>query len=423
MNEIAVPPTIASPRHDAPSLGRQMLNKVPEITIYFWVIKILCTTVGETAADLLNENLGLGLTNTTYIMAAALIAVLVFQFREREYVPGIYWLAVVLISVVGTLFSDNLVDNLGVQLQTTTIAFSVILAAVFGTWYWSERTLSVHTIVTTKREAFYWLAILFTFALGTSAGDLVAEKLELGYLPSVGIFAAAIAIVAVAHLRFKLNAILAFWIAYILTRPLGASIGDFLSQPVAETGLGLGTILTSVIFLSAILALVVYLTISKRDLIAVSADEAQLGTVPRPDGPQGDGGSKVLVVANKMEATKALVDAVRERAATAPARFFLLVPNPDNLPFDRNSTDTADGERMLQRVVPLLRQQSGAEVEGRVANSPNAYDDIVEALDSGEYREIILETPPSHVSHWLHVDLPQRIAHLGYPLTTVAATA
>ena len=423
MNEIAAPPMAAAPHHDAPSLGRQMLNKVPEITIYFWVIKILCTTVGETAADLLNENLGLGLTNTTYIMAAALIAVLVFQFRAKKYVPGIYWLAVVLISVVGTLFSDNLVDNLGVELQTTTIAFSVILAGVFGAWYWSERTLSVHTIVTSKREAFYWLAILFTFALGTSAGDLVAEKLELGYLPSVGIFAGAIAIVTVAHLRFRLNAILAFWIAYILTRPLGASIGDYLSQPVEETGLGLGTILTSIIFLTAILTLVVYLTISKRDLIAVSAKEAQLDAVPGTDGLRAGGGSKILVVANKMEATKALVDAVRERAAAAPARFFVLIPNPDNLPFDRNSTDTADGEQMLEQMLPLLKHQSGAEIEGGVANSPNAYDDIVAALDSGEYREIILETPPSHVSHWLHVDLPQRIAHLGYPLTTVTATA
>jgi uncharacterized membrane-anchored protein len=400
-----------------------MLNKVPEITIYFWVIKILCTTVGETAADLLNENLGLGLTNTTYIMAAALIVVLVFQFRAKKYVPGIYWLAVVLISVVGTLFSDNLVDNLGVELQTTTIAFSVILAAVFGTWYLSERTLSVHTIVTSKREAFYWLAILFTFALGTSAGDLVAEKLELGFLPSVGIFAGAIAIVTVAHLRFKLNAILAFWIAYILTRPLGASIGDYLSQPVEETGLGLGTILTSLIFLSAILALVVYLTISKRDLIAVSAAEAKLDGAPTPGVAPDDSGSKILVVANKMEATKALVDAVRERAAAAPARFFVLIPNPDNLPFDRNSADTADGEQVLEQMLPLLKHQSGAEIEGGVANSPNAYDDIVAALDSGEYREIILETPPSHVSHWLHVDLPQRIAHLGYPLTTVTATA
>jgi uncharacterized membrane-anchored protein len=399
-----------------------MLNKVPEITLYFWVIKILCTTVGETAADLLNENLGLGLTNTTYIMAAALIAVLVFQFRSRKYVPGIYWLAVVMISVVGTLFSDNLVDNLGVELQTTTIAFSVILACVFGAWYWSERTLSVHTIVTTRREAFYWLAILFTFALGTSAGDLVAEKLELGYLPSVGIFAGAIAIVAVAHFRFKLNAILAFWIAYILTRPLGASIGDYLSQPVEESGLGLGTVLTSVIFLTAILSLVVYLTISKRDLIAVSAAEAQLDGTPGPSGPPAATGSKILVVANKIEATQALFDAVRERAAAGPARFFVLVPNPDNLPFDRNSADTADGEHLLKLALPRLKAESGAEVEGGVANSPNAYDDIVAALDTGEYREVILETPPTHVSHWLHIDLSQRIAQLGYPLTMVTAT-
>ena len=422
MNEIAAPQTVATTHPDRISLGRQMLNKVPEITLYFWVIKILCTTVGETAADLLNENLGLGLTNTTYIMAAALIAVLVFQFRSRKYVPGIYWLAVVLISIVGTLFSDNLVDNLGVELQTTTIAFSIILACVFGAWYWSERTLSVHTIVTSRREAFYWLAILFTFALGTSAGDLVAEKLELGYLPSVGIFAGAIAIVAVAHFRFKLNAILAFWIAYILTRPLGASIGDFLSQPTGETGLGLGTILTSVIFLSLILALVVYLTISKRDLIAVSSAEAQLDYAPGPDGLPVTGGPDVLVVTNKTVASPALVEAMRARAAAGPARFFLLVPNPDHLPFDRISPDTREGEKALAQTLPQLQEQSGAEVEGRVANSPNAYDDIVAALDAGRFGEIILETPPSHFSHWLHVDLPQRVAHLGYPLTTVTAT-
>jgi uncharacterized membrane-anchored protein len=425
MNEIAMSPPASTRRADAPSLGRQMLNKVPEVTLYFWIIKILCTTVGETAADLLNENLGLGLTNTSYIMGALLIGVLTFQFRARKYIPGLYWLAVVLISIVGTLITDNLVDNAGVELQTTTIIFSAALALVFAVWYWSERTLSVHTIVTTRREAFYWLAVLFTFALGTSAGDLFAEKLELGYLLSAGIFAGAIAVIAIAHFRFKLNAILAFWLAYILTRPLGASIGDYLSLPTQEGALGLGTIVTSLIFLSAILALVVYLTISKRDLIAVSAAEAQLdGTeTPGPTGSPADGGSKILVVANKMEATKALVDAVRERAAAAPARFFVLIPNPDHLPFDRNSADTADGQRALEQVLPLLKQQSGVEVEGRVANSPNAYDDIVAALDTGEYREIILETPPSHFSHWLHVDLPQRIAHLGYPLTTVTATA
>jgi uncharacterized membrane-anchored protein len=397
-----------------------MLNKVPEITLYFWVIKILCTTVGETAADLLNENLGLGLTNTTYIMAAALIAVLVFQFRSRKYVPGIYWLAVVLISVVGTLFSDNLVDNLGVELQTTTIAFSVILACVFGAWYWSERTLSVHTIVTTRREAFYWLAILFTFALGTSAGDLVAEKLELGFLPSVGIFAGAIAIIAVAHLRFRLNAILAFWLAYILTRPLGASIGDYLSQPVEETGLGLGTILTSVIFLTTILALVIYLTITKRDLIAVPAAETE--PAARPGAESGAAGPGVLGVTNKTEATPAVIAAMRERAAAGPARFFVLVPDPKHLPFDRVASDISDSDRALAQALPHFGESTGTDVEGRVAKSPNAYDDILEELKRGDYREVILETLPSHVSHWLHLDLPERVAGLGYPVKTVTAT-
>jgi len=394
-----------------------MLNKVPEITVFFWVIKVLCTTVGETAADLLNENLGLGLTNTTYVIGVLLVATLVFQFRARKYVPGIYWLAVVLISVVGTLFSDNLVDNLGVALETTTIGFSIILALVFATWYASERTLSIHTIVTTRREAFYWLAILFTFALGTSAGDFLAEQLELGYLLSVGIFAGAIAVVAIAHFRFRLNAILAFWVAYILTRPLGASIGDYLAQPTGEGGLGLGTIVTSLIFLSTILALVVYLATSKRDVIptVTAAAEPAAGLPP-------DGEARVLVVTNKTDATPSVIAAVRERAAAGPARFVLLVPNPEHLPFDRYGTDTHLGEDILERALPQLEEPAGSTVEGRVASGPNAYDDIVEELERGGYEEIILETLPSHVSHWLHIDLPERIAALGYPLRTVMAT-
>src|SRR6476646_3175942 len=250
-------PTISQPRAAAPTL-RQMLNKVPEITLFFWIIKVLCTTVGETAADFLNDNLGLGLTLTTFIVGALLIVTLFFQFRSRQYVPGIYWLTVVLISVVGTLITDNLVDNFGVALQTTTIAFSIALAVKFATWYWREKTLSIHSIVTRGREAFYWLAVLFTFALGTAAGDLTAEKLAVGYWKSALIFGAAIAVVYLAHVRFRLNAILAFWVAYILTRPLGASIGDYLSQPKADGGLGLGTTVTSVLFLSAILGIVVF---------------------------------------------------------------------------------------------------------------------------------------------------------------------
>ncbi|BCL79727.1 membrane protein [Ktedonobacteria bacterium brp13] len=255
-------------RNDTSAIGYHILNKVPEVTIYFWIIKILCTTVGETAADFLNSNLHLGLTGTTFVMGSLLIITLFFQFVSRRYVPGIYWLAVVLISVVGTLITDNLTDNFGVSLETTTISFGVALIVTFAVWYASEKTLSVHTIYTLRREAFYWLAILFTFALGTAAGDLTAEKLDLGYVVAAIMFGALIVIVAVAHLRFTLNAVLAFWVAYILTRPLGASLGDFLTQSKDDGGLGLGTVLTSALFLMVILLTVTYLTFTKKDVIA-----------------------------------------------------------------------------------------------------------------------------------------------------------
>ncbi|MDX6223540.1 MAG: hypothetical protein QOD91_2594 [Frankiales bacterium] len=260
---------------------RSMLNKVPEITIYFWVIKILCTTVGETFADNLNQQLNLGLTNTTWVMTAALVVALAFQFRANAYVPGVYWLSVVLISVVGTLITDNLTDNMGVSLVTTTVVFSVVLAAVFAGWFASERTLSIHSITTRRREAWYWLAILFTFALGTAAGDLTAERLSVGYWQSALLFAGLIAAVAAVHFiarwrdsvidaRSASQAVLAFWLAYILTRPLGASIGDYLSQATADGGLGLGTVVTSVIFLTAILGMVVFLSATRLDRTELS---------------------------------------------------------------------------------------------------------------------------------------------------------
>jgi len=249
----------------APPYGRQMLNKVPEVTICFWLIKILCTTVGETAADLLNENLGLGLTRTTIVMSALFIAVLAVQFRVRRYVPGIYWLTVVMISIVGTLITDNLSDGLGVPLELTTPVFAVVLAATFALWYAVEKTLSIHTIVTTRRETFYWAAILFTFALGTAAGDLVSERLNLGYWVAALAFGGLLLLVAIARFGLKANAILTFWVAYILTRPFGASIGDYLSQARGDGGLGLGTIVTSATFLVAILALVAYLAIGRND--------------------------------------------------------------------------------------------------------------------------------------------------------------
>jgi uncharacterized membrane-anchored protein len=247
--------------------ARRMLNKVPEVTIYFWVIKIMCTTVGETAADYLNVDLGFGLSNTTYIAGALLAVLLVIQFALRRYVPPVYWMVVVVISVFGTLITDNMTDRYNVPLTTSTIAFAVVLAGVFAVWYAYERTLSIHTIFTTRREAFYWLAILFTFALGTAAGDLSAEKFSLGYGPSILIFGGMIAAVAVAHYAFKLNSVLSFWLAYILTRPLGASIGDWMSQHSHKYGgLGLGTTGTSYIFLGCIFALVTFLSVTRRDV-------------------------------------------------------------------------------------------------------------------------------------------------------------
>jgi uncharacterized membrane-anchored protein len=243
-----------------------LLNKVPEVSAYFWIIKVLSTTVGETAADFLDTTLNLGLTRTTVVMSALLAVVLVVQFRAPRYIPGIYWVTVVLVSIVGTLITDNLSDNYNVPLNVTTVVFAVALAIAFTAWYATERTLSIHTIFTRRREGFYWLAILLTFALGTAAGDLTAEKLNLGYGVSLLLFGGLIAAVCVARFGFRLNSIACFWVAYVLTRPLGASLGDLLSQPRDGGGLGLGTTVTSGIFLSAILGLVAYLTVTKADV-------------------------------------------------------------------------------------------------------------------------------------------------------------
>ena len=244
-----------------------MLNKVPQITLIFWVIKILATTVGETAADFLKTRMGLGMGGTSLAMSALFLIVLAVQLTRRQYIPAVYWTAVVLVSVVGTLISDNLVDNLGIPLWVTTIVFACALAVVFIAWWSSERTLSVHSIRTTKRESFYWAAILFTFALGTSAGDFLAEASGLGYGLSALTFAGLIALTAVAYYAFKINGVLAFWIAYILTRPLGASLGDLLSQPHENGGLGMGTTTTSALFLTVIVALVAYLTVTRKDFV------------------------------------------------------------------------------------------------------------------------------------------------------------
>jgi uncharacterized membrane-anchored protein len=245
--------------------GCTLLNKVPEVTLYFWLIKILCTTVGETAADYLNDTLGWGLSRTSLFMAVLLGASLAVQLGARRYVAPVYWVAVVLISVVGTLITDNLTDDLGVSLWISTAAFAIALAGVFATWYRVEGTLSIHSVTTPRREGFYWLAVLVTFALGTAAGDLFAEQIGVGYGPSVLVFAAMIAVVTAGWWRLGLGAVTAFWAAYVLTRPLGASIGDLTSQPAHDGGLGWGTTGTSLVFLSAIVVLVGYLTLTRVD--------------------------------------------------------------------------------------------------------------------------------------------------------------
>ena len=238
-------------------------NRVPKVTADFWLIKLMAVTMGETAADYLAVNLGFGLTATSLIMTAILIGALVLQFGQKRYVPWSYWLAVVLISIVGTLVTDNLVDNFGVSLITATIGFTIALVATFAAWFASEKTLSIHKVFTFKREAYYWLAILFTFALGTAAGDMVAELFGLGYLATGFLFGMIIASLGLGYAFLGLDPILGFWLAYIFTRPLGASFGDLLSQPTKFGGMGLGTIITSALFLAAIIAIVAYMSVSR----------------------------------------------------------------------------------------------------------------------------------------------------------------
>ncbi|WP_296405446.1 hypothetical protein [Psychrobacter sp.] len=238
-------------------------NKVPEITLIFWLIKMMSTTVGETAADFMIFNYRLGLPVTLLIMTVLFFIVLAIQLKSKQYYSWKYWLTVVFVSILGTLITDNMTDNLGIPLIYPTIGFSLLLIVVFALWYRREKTLSIHHIDTFPREVFYWTAILATFALGTAAGDWFAEGLNLGYLTSTLIFASTIALIAAGYYGLKLNSVLCFWLAYILTRPLGAALGDWLSQPLKNGGLGFGVTSISVVFLILIVGFVVYETYQK----------------------------------------------------------------------------------------------------------------------------------------------------------------
>src|SRR5262245_49230305 len=265
----------------AKAQARLMLNKVPEVTVYFWLIKILCTTVGESFADYINETLGFGLTNTTILFGVAFAVTLFFQFRLDRYVPAVYWLTVVLVSVFGTLVTDNLTDGHNVPLWFSTLFFSVLLAIVFSIWYARERTLSIHTIVTTPREAWYWTAVLVTFALGTAVGDWTIELTGWGPGQSV-LLPLGLILGILATWRLGITGpVLSFWVAFSLTRPLAANIADCLASPKSERGLGPGTLGTSVLFLGAIVATVVFSTITGRDrteTVRAHEDDARLGS-------------------------------------------------------------------------------------------------------------------------------------------------
>jgi len=262
---------------------RKRLNKVPEVTLWFWIIKVLCTTVGESLADYINTSLRFGLDGTAVLFTGILAVVLILQFRSRQYVPTVYWLTVVVISVTGTLYTDILTDEQSVALKVSSAVFAVALVVVFGVWWLRERTLSIHSIVTAPREAFYWLTVLVTFALGTATGDWTLELT--GWTPGKSaLLPIALIAVVFAGWRAGANAVLAFWLAYILTRPLGANLGDYLGLGSADGGLGLGTLGTSLIFLGAIAATVLYLTRSRADVVHPDEQADRADVRPRSLG-------------------------------------------------------------------------------------------------------------------------------------------
>ena len=399
-------------RSEAVKTQRTLVSKVPEVTVWFWVIKILCTTVGESFADYINETLGVGLTNTTLIFSAALIAVGIAQFRVRRYIPGVYWASVVLISVVGTLLTDNLTDGQGVPLWISTTVFSVLLAVVFGVWYARERTLSIHTIVTTPRESFYWLTVLVTFALGTAAGDWTLELTGWGPGPSVLLPAGLIAAIFVAW-RLGAGPVLCFWLAFILTRPLGANIGDFLGSSHADGGLGLGTLWTSVLFLAAILATVAYLTITKKDQTErVYADGPDL-VADRPVG------RCVLVVTDHPVVTPALVTAINDRAESEPTHVHLVVTNPAQHEISARHTEAHLTETAVQDAVAQLREQTLAEIIGSVSIRHDPMDAVEESMQRESVDEILVSVDHHRLADALHQDFESRLAHRGVSVTSL----
>jgi uncharacterized membrane-anchored protein len=253
--------------------ARRAVAKVPEITVYFWITKLLTTAMGEAASDYLAHRLNPIVAGAIGFTAFALA--LALQFRARRYVAWVYWLAVAMVAVFGTMAADGLHVELGIPYTISTTLFVVGLIVVFGAWYAMEKTLSIHSITTPRRELFYWAAVMATFALGTAAGDFTAITLHLGFLASAGLFAGLILVPAVAYWVFHVNEVLAFWCAYVLTRPLGASIADYLGVSHARGGIGWGTAQVSIGLAILIAALVAYLSVTRKDIQAEPAVEAR----------------------------------------------------------------------------------------------------------------------------------------------------
>jgi uncharacterized membrane-anchored protein len=243
--------------------GEKTLTKVPEIIVIFWVLKLLTTGMGESMSDFLGQQ---SVPLAAVIGIFGLWFALWLQLRQREYRAPIYWFAVMMVAIFGTMAADGVHDGASIPYAVTTPVFAFVVAAIFFLWYRSEGTLSIHSITTRRREGFYWAAVLATFALGTAAGDLTAIQLKIGFFDSVLLFAAIIAIPAIGWWRFNLNPILAFWFAYVVTRPLGASFADWFSKPTAQSGLGLGDGTVSAIALVVFIALVAYVAVTKLDV-------------------------------------------------------------------------------------------------------------------------------------------------------------
>ncbi len=360
---------------------RALLNKVPEVTIWFWVIKILCTTVGESFADWVAVDLGVGLINTTVIFSVVLATVLAWQIRLPRYNAFSYWLTVVVLSVTGTLYTDILTDKYGVDLAITTPIVAVLLAAVFGIWYAKEHTLSIHSITTVPREAFYWLAILVTFALGTAAGDWTLELT--GWTPGTAVLLPLVLIGAtVVGWRLGANAVLAFWIAYVLTRPLGANLGDWLAVPKELGGRNLGTAGTSVIFLAAILATVIYLAVRKPDVIEnIKVHETDAVRSPRREHQMLGyfaavviAAVTVLAVANSRPHT---AFSAQEEAAGGPVEQLTPADATANFPAVDISALRAIGQDTLDLV--SRGDQTGA--RARITDLETAWDDAQPRLE------------------------------------------